>query len=76
MKQVKRAVIMASGFGSRMRPLTVTTPKPLVRVNGVAMIETVIDGLTENGITEIHVVTGYLAEIDGSYKGEEYEEKG
>lgn len=42
MKQVKRAVIMASGFGSRMRPLTLTTPKPLVRVNGVAMIETVM----------------------------------
>ena len=68
MKQVKRAVIMASGFGSRMRPLTLTTPKPLVRVNGVAMIETVIDGLTENGITEIHVVTGYLAEKFGYLK--------
>ena len=60
MKQVKRAVIMASGFGSRMRPLTLTTPKPLVRVNGVAMIETVIDGLTENGISggEVRVSEG------------------
>ena len=56
MKQVKRAVIMASGFGSRMRPLTLTTPKPLVRVNGVAMIETVIDGLISGG--EVRVSEG------------------
>ena len=62
MKQVKRAVIMASGFGSRLRPLTLTTPKPLVRVNGVVMIETMMGGLTEIEITRIRVVTGYLAE--------------
>ncbi|WP_334117112.1 sugar phosphate nucleotidyltransferase [Ligilactobacillus sp.] len=68
MHQIKRAVIMASGFGSRMRPLTLKIPKPLVRVNGVAMIETVIGGLIENGITEIHIVTGYMAEKFGYLK--------
>ena len=59
---VKRAIIMAAGFGNRMYPLTLTTPKPLVKVNGVRMIDTVVDGLRSNGITEIYVVVGHLKE--------------
>lgn len=62
MFKVKRAIIMAAGIGNRMRPVTLTTPKPLVRVNGVRMIDTVIKGLHENGIYEIYVVIGYLKE--------------
>ena len=60
--RVKRAIVMAAGFGQRMRPVTLTTPKPLVRVNGVRMIDTAIRGLHENGIEEIHIVVGYLGE--------------
>lgn len=62
MNRVKRAIIMAAGKGERMRPVTLKTPKPLVRVNGVRMIDTVIRALHENGITEIYIVVGYLAE--------------
>lgn len=62
MPKVERAIIMAAGIGNRMRPVTLTTPKPLVKVNGVRMIDTVIDGLHENGICEIYVVVGYLKE--------------
>lgn len=62
MPKVKRAIIMAAGLGKRMHPVTLTTPKPLVKVNGVRMIDTVIDGLHENGIYEIYVVVGYLKE--------------
>lgn len=62
MHQVERAIIMAAGFGNRMHPVTLTTPKPLVRVNGVRMIDTVIQGLRQNGIYEIYVVVGYLKE--------------
>ncbi len=62
MYQVKRAIIMAAGFGSRMQPITLTTPKPLVKVNGVRMIDTVIQALHANGIFEIYVVVGHLKE--------------
>lgn len=59
---VKRAIIMAAGIGKRMQPLTFYIPKPLVRVNGVRMIDTVVDGLLINGIREIYVVVGHLKE--------------
>ena len=62
MNEVQRAVIMAAGKGVRMHPVTEMTPKPLVRVNGVRMIDTVIRGLHHNGIDDIRVVVGYLAD--------------
>lgn len=62
MSRVERAIIMAAGIGKRMQPVTLETPKPLVRVNGVRMIDTVIRGLHNNGIKEIYVVVGYLKE--------------
>ena len=57
---IKRAILMAAGQGTRMRPITNHTPKPLVKVNGVRMIDTVIQALHKNGIREIYVVVGYL----------------
>ena len=59
---VKRAIIMAAGTGNRMHPVTFHTPKPLIRVNGERMIDSVIKALHHNGINEIYVVTGYLKE--------------
>ena len=60
MNTVKRAIIMAAGVGKRLHPLTLETPKPLIKVNGTRMIDTAIEGLRKNGINEIYVVTGYL----------------
>ena len=62
MPKVENAIIMAAGLGTRMRPLTNEIPKPLVKVNGKRMIETIIQGLRKNGITDISIVTGYLAD--------------
>ena len=57
-----RAILLAAGMGTRLRPLTLTTPKSLVSVNGQPMLERQIEFLQEKGIDEIIVVTGYLHE--------------
>lgn len=56
------AVIMASGMGTRMRPLTDHTPKPLLQVGGKPLAETVIEALEKRGVAEIAIVVGYLGE--------------
>lgn len=60
--RVKRAVFIAAGFGSRLVPITFNTPKPLVRVRGVRIIDHLIDACLSVGIDEIYIVRGYLAE--------------
>lgn len=60
--RVKRAVFIAAGFGSRLVPITLNTPKPLVRVRGTRMIDTMLDAVVAAGIEEIYVVRGYLGE--------------
>ena len=60
--RVKRAIFLAAGFGSRMVPITFNTPKPLVRVHGVRIIDTLLDAVVEAEIPEIVIVRGYLAE--------------
>ena len=60
--RAKRAVFIAAGFGSRLRPITLNTPKPLVRVNGKRIIDGLIDAVLAAGIEEIIIVRGYLAE--------------
>ena len=60
--RVKRAVFIAAGFGSRLVPITLNTPKPLIRVNGKRMIDSLLDAVIDAGINEIYIVRGYLSE--------------
>ncbi len=60
--RAKRAIFIAAGFGSRLVPITFNTPKPLVRVHGVRIIDHLIDACLAAGINEIYIVRGYLAE--------------
>ena len=60
--RVKKAIFLAAGFGSRMVPITLNTPKPLVLVHGKRIIETLLDAVIAAGIEDITIVRGYLGE--------------
>lgn len=60
--RVKKTVFLAAGFGSRLVPVTLNTPQPLVRVNGKRLIDGLIDAVLALGITDITIVRGYLGE--------------
>jgi len=60
--RVKRAVFIAAGFGSRLAPVSLTTPKPLISVKGKRLIDGLLDAVLAAGIEEIYVVRGYKAE--------------
>ena len=60
--RAKRAIFIAAGFGSRLIPITLNTPKPLIRVHGKRIIDGLIDACLEADINDIYIVRGYLAE--------------
>lgn len=69
-----RAILLAAGKGTRLRPLTLDTPKSLVKVNEKPLLERQIEYLKEIGISDIVVVIGYLAE-KFKYLEEKYDVK-
>jgi NDP-sugar pyrophosphorylase family protein len=58
-----RAVILAGGKGTRLRPLTAVFPKPLVPLGNRAIIEILLQRLAQSGIVDVTISTGYLAEL-------------
>ncbi|MEG0314215.1 MAG: phosphocholine cytidylyltransferase family protein [Erysipelotrichaceae bacterium] len=60
--RVKKAIFLAAGFGSRLVPITLNTPKPLILVHGKRIIETLLEAVTDAGINDITIVRGYLGE--------------
>lgn len=61
--RTRRAIFLAAGFGSRLVPITINTPKPLVRVHGLRIIDRLLDACLQVGIDEIYIVRGYLGEL-------------
>jgi len=64
---IKQAIILAAGVGSRLRPITNEKPKCLVEVNGVPLLEHMVNNLLENGIDKITIVCGYKGELIKEY---------
>lgn len=60
--RVKKIIFIAAGFSSRLAPITLNTPKPLIRVNGQRIIDSMLDTATNLGIEEIYIVRGHLSE--------------
>ncbi len=58
-----KAVILAGGFGKRLKPLTNDRPKPMIEVSGVPILEWQINWLKSHNIREIVICVGYLKEI-------------
>jgi dTDP-glucose pyrophosphorylase len=69
MKTVQKAVLLAAGRGTRLGSLTDHLPKPMVRVQGVPVLEHILRGLRDGGITEALLVVGYRAEAIRDYFG-------
>jgi histidinol-phosphate phosphatase family protein len=67
---IKQAVILAGGLGTRLRPYTISNPKPMVRVLNRPFLEHLINLLKKNGITEVVIMSGYLHEKITEYFGD------
>ena len=66
------AILMAGGRGERLRPLTLDTPKPLLKVGGKAIIDYNIESLKAHGVTDIFVTVNHLREkIEAHFSGTE-----
>lgn len=63
-------VVMAGGFGKRMRPYTLDKPKPLLEVGGKPILAHIIERAVEQGFVEIHISVNYLADQIKSYFGD------
>jgi NDP-sugar pyrophosphorylase family protein len=66
----KRAVILAGGKGTRLKPYTAVLPKPLVPVGDVPVLEIIIRQLSENGFSHITIAVNHLAEIIKAFFGD------
>ncbi len=65
-----KAVILAAGVGSRLRPLTLSTPKALIPVGGIPLLQRTLTALRSVGLVDVVIVTGYLADVIERFAGE------
>lgn len=70
--QIMKAIILAAGMASRLRPLTNNTPKCLLNVGERSLLQRSIDALMLNGIRDFVIVTGYLHEMIENFVAEHY----
>ena len=69
MSHLTKAVVLAAGRGTRMGNLTDDVPKPMMKVKGTPILESIIRGLVANGIDEILIIVGYRKDVIIEYFG-------
>src|SRR3954466_13815169 len=67
---ISKAVLLAAGRGTRMRDLTESLPKPMLEVRGKPVLQHIIEGLRDNGLTTLLVVVGWRAEVVREFFGD------
>lgn len=67
-----KALILAAGFGKRLRPITNTMPKSMVEVNGTPLLVNALNNLVDCGISDIGIVVGHMADYIRDRIGDEY----
>ena len=71
--KIKTALILCAGFGKRLNPITLSTPKPLLKVNNLSMLENCINMIVSLGIKKIILNTFHLSEqIDNFLKDKNF----
>ncbi len=70
MSRLTKAVVLAAGRGTRMGNLTDDVPKPMVKVKGTPILESIVRGLVANGIDEILIIVGYRKDVIIEYFGD------
>ena len=67
---ITKAVLLAAGRGTRMRELTAELPKPMLRVRGKPVLQHIVEGLREAGLTDFLIVVGWRAEVVKEFFGD------
>ena len=70
---IKHGMILAAGFGKRMQPLTLKTPKPLIEINKSTLLERAINLLISHGVQEISINVHYLSDQIQSFINKKFQ---
>ena len=70
MIKITKAILLAAGLGTRLRPLTLTTPKPLLKLDGMRLIDVGLNVLAKAGITDVAINVHYLGDQIRDYVGD------
>jgi dTDP-glucose pyrophosphorylase len=66
----RKAVLLAAGRGTRMRDLTNDLPKPMIEVRGKPILQHIVEGLRDSGISEVLIIVGYRADVVRGFFGD------
>ena len=70
MPKISKAVLLAAGRGTRMREMTADIPKPMLEVRGKPVLQHIVEGLRDAGLTEFLIIVGYRADSVQNFFGD------